>query len=302
MKIIECVPNISEGRNKKKIDSIITALTAVDGVKLLDVCTDADHNRTVLTFIGTPKDVERGAQAACDRALALIDMRRQKGVHPRIGAVDVVPFVPLKGATMKDAVDVARRFGRAFGERNKIPVYFYGEAALDPARSELPAVRKGEYEALERRFKDPRWKPDAGPASFNPRSGAVVVGAREPLIAFNINLAGNDLEVAKKIACSIRQSSGGLPHVKAIGVPLKSRNIVQVSMNLTNYRVTPIRKVFDAVKEQALQHGVSILESELVGLVPEGALDAASAEYLQLSNFCAECIIETHLLSLRGTK
>lgn len=295
MKIIECVPNISEGRDKKKIDSIVAALTRAEGARLLDVCIDPDHNRTVLTFIGRPEDVEKGAAAICKRALDLIDMRKHKGVHPRIGAVDVVPFIPLRGASMKNAVDVAHRFGRVFGERNRIPVYFYGEAALDPRRRELPDVRKGEYEALRTHFEDPLWIPDAGPAIFNPRGGATAVGAREPLIAFNINLATNDFHVAKEIASSIRQSSGGLQHVRAMGVPLKSRDIVQVSMNLTNYKVTPLKTVFDTVKTKASQYGISILESELVGLIPEEALEGVSPEYLQLAKFCAECIIETHL-------
>jgi glutamate formiminotransferase len=295
MKIIECVPNISEGRDTKKIDRITAELSAVEGVKLINVCVDADHNRTVLTFIGEPEDVLKGAATACEKALDLIDMRKHKGVHPRIGAVDVVPFVPLKGATMKDAIDLAHRFGRAFGKKRKIPVYFYGEAALDPKRRELSDVRKGEYEALRTRFDDPLWMPDTGPARFDPRSGAIACGAREPLIAYNINLATDNLQLAKDIACSIRHSSGGLKYVKAIGVPLKSRNIVQVSMNLTNHKVTPPRTVFDVVKEKAAACGVSILESELVGLIPEEALEGVSAEYLQLSNFCAESIIETHL-------
>jgi glutamate formiminotransferase len=295
MKIIECVPNFSEGRDRTKIDSITSALTAVDGVKLLDVCIDADHNRTVLTFIGTPDTIEKGAESACTRAVDLIDMRQHKGVHPRIGAVDVVPFVPLKGAVMKDAVDAAHRFGHTFGKKNNIPIYFYGEAALDPLRRELPDLRKGGYEGLKARLDDPRWIPDAGTAYFNPQGGATVVGAREPLIAFNINLATDDLQVAKNIAHSIRQSSGGLHYVRAIGVPLKSRNVVQVSMNLTNYKVTPLRAVFDAVKEKVTHYGIQIVESELVGLIPEQALEGVSAEYLQLSNFCAECIIEAHL-------
>jgi glutamate formiminotransferase len=196
---------------------------------------------------------------------------------------------------MKDAIDLAHRFGRAFGKKRKIPVYFYGEAALDPKRRELSDVRKGEYEALRTRFDDPLWMPDTGPARFDPRSGAIACGAREPLIAYNINLATDNLQLAKDIARSIRQSSGGLKYVKAIGVPLKSRNIVQVSMNLINHKVTPPRTVFDVVKEKAAACGVSILESELVGLIPEEALEGVSAEYLQLSNFCAECIIETHL-------
>ena len=295
MKIIECVPNISEGRDRKKIESIAATFSTVKSVRLLDVCIDADHNRTVLTFIGEPEDVLKGAAAACEKSLDLIDMRKHKGVHPRIGAVDVVPFVPLKGATMKDAIDIAHRFGRALGKKRKIPVYFYGEAALNPKRRELSDVRKGEYEALKTRFDDPLWMPDAGPARFDPRSGAVACGAREPLIAYNINLATDNLQVAKDIACSIRQSGGGLQYVKAIGVPLASRNIVQVSMNLTNYKVTSPRTVFDVVREQAAMQGVSILESELVGLIPEEALKGVSAEYLQLADFCADCIIETHL-------
>jgi glutamate formiminotransferase / 5-formyltetrahydrofolate cyclo-ligase len=295
MKIIECVPNISEGRNRESIDSIAEVLSPVDGVKLLDVCVDADHNRMVLTFIGSPENIEMGAAAACDRAIDLIDMSSHRGVHPRIGAVDVVPFVPLKGATMKDAVEVAHRFGRAFGERKKIPVYFYGEATLHPRRRELPDIRRGGYEALKERLCDPLWIPDAGPDCFNPYSGAVAVGAREPLIAYNINLATDDLQAAETIARSIRQSNGGLQHVKAMGVPLKSRNIVQVSMNLTNYKVTSLKTVFDTVKELASHHGISILESELVGLIPEEAIKDVSPEYLRLSKFCAECIIETHL-------
>ncbi|HUH67015.1 MAG TPA: glutamate formimidoyltransferase [Syntrophales bacterium] len=295
MKIIECVPNISEGRDNEKIDSIAAALSSVGGVKLLNVCIDADHNRTVLTFIGEPEDILRGAMAACEKALDLIDMSRHKGVHPRIGAVDVVPFVPLKGATMKEAVDLAHRFGRSLAEKRQIPVYFYGEAALGPARRELSALRRGEYEALKTRFDDPSWMPDAGPARFDPKSGAVACGAREPLIAYNINLATDDLQVAKDIACAIRQSSGGMKYVKALGLPLASRNIVQVSMNLTNYKVTSPQMVFDAVEEKARARSVDILESELVGLIPEEAMENVSPEHIKLTNFCTECIIETHL-------
>ena len=220
-------------------------------MRLLDICTDADHNRTVFTFIGAPEDIERGAAAACDRALEVIDMREQQGVHPRIGAVDVVPFIPLKNAAMADAVETGRRFGRAFAERNGLPVYFYGEAALIEERRELPNIRKGGYEALRKRMEDPRWIPDAGPHVINERSGATAVGARDFLVAYNINLASSDLEAARKIAETIRFSSGGMKHVKAIGVSLKSRGIVQVSMNLTNFRETPVKAVFDRVKAEA---------------------------------------------------
>ena len=295
MNILECVPNISEGRDGTVIGRIGDALRAVEGVRLLDTCTDPDHNRTVFTFIGGPEAVERGAAAACDLALELIDMCSQKGVHPRIGAVDVVPFVPISGLDMRDAVASAHRFGRAFAERNGIPVYFYGEAALVPARRELPHIRRGGYEGLERKLADPHWAPDAGPAVFDPCKGAVAVGAREPLIAYNVNLASNDLAVAKKIASEIRHSGGGLRHLKAIGVPLKSRGIVQVSMNLTNYRETPVKRVFDLVREKASALGVGILESELVGLIPEAALKGVTPGELMLADFSEDRIIEHHL-------
>ena len=295
MKILECVPNFSEGRDRKKIDAIADTLQKVGGVRLLDICTDPDHNRTVFTFIGSPEDIERGAAAACDRALEVIDMREQQGVHPRIGAVDVVPFIPLKNAVMADAVATAHRFGRAFAQRNGLPVYFYGEAALVEERRELPHIRKGGYESLRKRMEDSRWAPDAGPHALNERSGATAVGARDFLVAYNINLASADLEVARKIASTIRFSSGGMRHVKAIGVPLKSRGIVQVSMNLTNFRETPVKTVFDRVKAEASRCGVQVLESELIGLIPEEALMNVTPQYLMLRDFSEDRIIERHL-------
>lgn len=295
MKILECVPNFSEGRDRKKIDAITDALQRVSGVRLLDICTDADHNRTVFTFIGSPDDIGRGAAAACDRALALIDMREQQGVHPRIGAVDVVPFIPLGNAVMADAVEAARRFGRAFAQRNGLPVYFYGEAALVEERRELPRIRRGGYEGLEKRMKEPQWVPDAGPAVLNARSGATAVGARDFLVAYNVNLASADLEAARKIAETIRFSSGGMKHVKAIGVPLKTRGIVQVSMNLTNFRETPVKEVFDRVKAEAERLGMQVLESELVGLIPEEALKGVTPQSLMLKDFSEDRIVERHL-------
>ena len=295
MKILECVPNFSEGRDQKTIDSIAAALQAVDGVRLLDTCSDSDHNRTVFTFIGSPEAIERGAAAACDRALELIDMRAQQGVHPRIGAVDVVPFIPLKNAAMADAVETARRFGRAFAQRNGLPVYFYGEAALVEERRELPHIRRGGYEALQKRMKDPTWAPDAGPHALNERSGATAVGARDFLIAYNVNLSSPDLDVARRIAETIRFSSGGMRHVKAIGVPLRSRGIVQVSMNLTNFRETPVKDVFDRVRTEASRHGVQVLESELIGLIPEEALKGVTPQYLMMRDFSEDRIIERHL-------
>jgi len=295
MKIMECIPNFSEGRDREKVGAIADAILAVREVKLLDFSMDCDHHRSVFTFIGSPEDVFTGAMAACKKAIDVIDMRKHEGVHPRLGAVDVVPFVPLGGADMQDAVALAHRFGRDFAGKSRIPVYFYGEAALHHSRKELSEIRRGGYEKLKEKIKDPRWQPDAGPSVFNDRAGATVVGARMPLIAFNVNLNTGDLAMAKTIAAAIRQSGGGLKHVMAIGVPLKSRKIVQISMNLTNYRETSVRTAFDAVKKQVSQQGVAILESELIGLVPEAALEGVSADYLQLSRFSADCIIETHL-------
>jgi len=298
MKIIECVPNFSEGRDIKKVEEIVHAASGIDGVKILDYSLDGDHNRSVLTFIGSPEDVKKGAMAACRKALELIDMRRHKGVHPRIGAVDVVPFIPLKDSAMEDAVQVAHSFGRAFGEENNIPVYFYGRAALREDRKNLARVRRGQYEGLKGKIGDPSWMPDAGPTIFNPRGGATTVGARKPLIAFNVNLDSDDIGLAKEIARSIRYSSGGLEHVMAMGVRLASRKKVQVSMNLTDYEVTLPRKVFDAIKEKAALHGVAILESELIGLMPEAALADTTAEYLKLSGFRREMILENRIAAL----
>jgi glutamate formiminotransferase len=295
MKILECVPNFSEGQDNKKIDAIARVLQGVAGVRLLDICTDADHNRTVFTFVGSPEDIEKGAAAACDKALEVIDMREQQGVHPRIGAVDVVPFIPLKNAVMADAVGTAHRFGRAFAERNSLPVYFYGEAALVEERRELPHIRKGGYEALQKRMEDPRWVPDAGSHNLNERSGATAVGARDFLVAYNINLVSANLDVARKIAETVRFSSGGMKHVKAIGVLLKSRQIAQVSMNLTNFRETPVKEVFDRVKAEAARLGVQVLESELIGLIPEEALKDVTPQYLMLRDFSEDRIIERHV-------
>ncbi len=295
MKIIECVPNFSEGKDKDKVRSIVSAASEADSAKVLDFSMDVDHNRSVLTIAGTPDGVVRAASAACDRALELIDMEKHSGVHPCIGAVDVVPFTPIKNISMKETVGIARSFGRSFGKRNNIPVYFYGEAALDLKRRELSDIRRGGYRELLKKINDPLWVPDAGPAVFNSRGGAAVVGARSPLIAFNINLFTENLEIAQNIARSIRYSSGGLKGVKAIGVPLRSRKIVQVSMNLTNYRETSIREVFDTVKKEALDYGVTILESELIGLIPGAAFEDVKADYLKLSGFSSDRIIETHL-------
>jgi glutamate formiminotransferase len=294
MKIIECVPNFSEGRDREKGEALVEAAAAVKGIKVLDFCMDADHNRSVLTFIGPPGAVKDAALAACRKAVKILDMSEHTGVHPRIGAVDVVPFVPLGGADMSDAVRIAHDFGRDFSQQAQVPIYFYGEAALSPWKRELPQIRKGGYEKLRERLKDPKWRPDAGPCAFSACTGATAVGARVPLIAFNINLQSADLSLAQEIARTLRESTGGLPHVKALGLLLRSRGVAQISMNLTDYRITSLRTVFDCVREMAVRRNTDILESELIGLLPAAALADVSADYLKLKGFSEKKILESH--------
>jgi glutamate formiminotransferase len=294
MKIIECVPNFSEGRDRSKGHAFVQAASAVDAIKILDFCMDEDHHRSVLTFLGPPADVQAASLAACGSVIERVDMRLHAGVHPRIGAVDVVPFVPLGDADMTDAVQMAHTFGLAFSERFQVPVYYYGEAALTSSRRELSALRKGGYESLRERFHDPEWRPDAGPLCFNERAGATAVGARRPLIAFNINLRSDNLQLAREIAATIRESGGGLPHVKALGVYLKSRGLAQVSMNLTDYRITSLRTVFERVRWEAGRRDTDILESELIGLIPKAALADITADELKLKDFSDRKILESY--------
>ena len=294
MAVIECIPNVSEGRRLDVIDACTAAIVAT-GAHLLDVKPDATHNRTVFTFAGAPAAVEAGAVALFDTALAHIDLRHHHGEHPRLGAVDVTPFVPIEGATMADCVAIARRVGETVAARHQLPVYLYEEAATSPARRNLEDIRRGEFEGLAAKMQKPEWAPDFGPAAPHASAGASVVGARMPLIAYNINLATNRLDVAKKIATAIRQSSGGLRFVKAMGLELADRGIVQVSMNLTNYEKTPIFRVFEMVKREAERYGVSILESEIVGLIPSAALTSAAAWYLQVEGFSDGQVLENKL-------
>jgi len=296
MKILECVPNFSEGRDEKKVEEIVAEVRKISGVKLLDYFSDADHNRTVVTFIGDPEGVKQAALRSSLRALEGIDMRTHTGGHPRLGAVDVVPFVPIRGMGMKEAAGIAHQFGREFGEIGEVPVYFYGEAATDPRRKKLADIRKGEYEGLREKLSIPGWEPDAGARTFNPKSGATVVGARFPLIAFNVNLRTQNLDFAKRVARKIRESSGGIPSVQALGVELKERRMVQVSMNLTDYRRTSIPKVVEFIRAEIAGTGVEIAETELVGVLPLEALEDVVREYLKMPEFTPEQVIETHLL------
>ena len=293
--LIECIPNVSEGRRPEVVTAMADAIGRVAGVRLLDWSSDASHNRSVFTLAGDAGAVEQAVLALFERALADIDLRTHRGAHPRLGAVDVVPFVPIEGVTMADCVALAKRVGAAVAERFQIPVYLYEEASTNPARKNLEDIRRGEFEGLAAKMAAAGWAPDYGPPSPHPSAGAAVIGARMPLIAYNINLATDRLEVAKKIAAAIRHSGGGHQFVKAIGVPLADRGIVQVSMNLTDYEQTPIFRVFEAVKREAARHGVTILESEIIGLVPSAALMEAAAFYLELKDFNADQVLENRL-------
>jgi glutamate formiminotransferase / 5-formyltetrahydrofolate cyclo-ligase len=293
--LIECVPNVSEGRRREVVDRMAAAIGSVDGARLLDYSSDASHNRSVFTLAGDAASLERAIGALYERAVADIDLRTHHGEHPRLGAVDVVPFVPIEGVSMADCVSLAKKIGASIADRFKIPVYLYEEAASSPARRNLEDIRRGEFEGLAAKMTTEGWAPDFGPAAPHPSAGASVIGARMPLIAYNINLATDRLDVAKKIAAAIRYSSGGFRYVKAMGIKLDDRGIVQVSMNLTNYEKTPIFRVFEVVKREAARYGVSVLESEIVGLVPAAALTDTAEYYLQLGAFSREQVLENKL-------
>jgi glutamate formiminotransferase / 5-formyltetrahydrofolate cyclo-ligase len=295
MPIIECIPNVSEGRRPEVIDRIVAAIRAVPGVRLLDHSSDASHNRSVFTMAGDAGPIKAAVLAMYEQAVPAIDLRSHTGEHPRLGAIDVVPFVPIEGVTMDACVGLAKEVGQAVASRFGVPVYLYEEASANPQRKNLEDIRRGEFEGLAARMASKGWAPDFGPAEPHPSAGASVIGARMPLIAYNINLNTDRLDVAKKIAAAIRHSSGGFRYVKAAGFKLDDRGIVQVSMNLTNYEKTPIFRVFETVKREAERYGVTILESEIVGLIPAAALNAAAEYYLQISAFKPDQILENRL-------
>lgn len=297
--IVECVPNVSEGRRADVIAACAEALRGA-GVALLDVHSDPIHNRSVFTFAGEAATVRAAVHALFDAALPRIDLRSHQGVHPRLGAVDVVPFVPIEDVTLADCVTLARDVAAEVARRHHLPIYFYEAAATLPARRRLEDVRRGEFEGLVARLKTPEGVPDAGPVDPHASAGASIFGARMPLVAYNINLDTDRLEVAKAIARSIRESSGGMRFVKALGLPLANRGIVQVSMNLTNVDETPVHAVFDRVKREAEAHGVAVIESELVGLIPQSALTAAGAAYLKLAGFSPRQVLEHQIRTARG--
>jgi len=268
-------------------------------VRLLDRSSDASHHRSVITLAGEPAVLKQAILELFEIAVADIDLRRHAGEHPRLGAVDVVPFIPIEGATLDDCVTLAKETGAEVARRFQVPVYLYEEASSNPARKNLEDIRRGQFEGLAAKMLQPEWAPDYGPASPHPSAGATVIGARMPLIAYNINLATNRLDVAKTIAAAVRFSSGGFRYVKAMGVALEDRGSVQVSMNLTNYEKTPIFRVFEAVKREAERYGVAVLESEIVGLVPTAALVDTARHVLQFEQFTAAQILETRLRDTR---
>ncbi len=295
-KIVECIPNFSEGRDARIVNAIASAIASVPNVVVLDQTMDRDHHRSVITFAGEPEAVLEAGVLAAARAVELIDLNHHTGEHPRLGALDVLPFVPIKGVTMSDCVALARRAGERIARELRVPVYLYEHAAMRPERIDLANVRRGEFEGLREVIAvSPEHAPDFGEAKVHLTAGAVAVGARAPLIAYNINLATDDLTIAKKIARAIRGRDGGLQYVKALGFELTARNQVQVSMNLVNHEATPIFRVFEMVKREAERYGVRIVGSEIIGLIPQAALNACADFYLQIENFSADLILEHRL-------
>lgn len=293
--IIQCVPNISEGRNREIVQAVVDAVGQAPGVKLLDWSSDADHNRSVITFVGNAQGVEEAAFALCAKATELIDMTGHTGEHPRMGATDVIPFIPIQGISMEECIELANRVGKRIGQELRIPVYMYEKAAKFPARENLANIRRGQYEGLPKKLLKEEGLPDYGPHTFNAKSGATAVGARMPLVAFNVNLGTDSLEIANQIARNVRHAGGGLKAVKAMGVKLEERGIVQVSMNMVNYKETPLYRAVELIRAEARRYGVNVVGSEVIGLVPLEAVVGSLDYYLGLEGFQMQQILETQL-------
>lgn len=294
-KIVECIPNFSEGRNLEVVEKIVDAVRKAHGVKLLNYSSDSDHNRTVVTFIGSVEGVETAILEMAERVYENIDMSKHEGGHPRMGALDVVPFVPIKDVTVEECIELSKRVGKTIGEKFNIPVYLYEDSASKAERQNLAAVRKGQYEGFFEKIKDPAWKPDFGPAVMNIKGGCAAVGARVPLVAYNVNLGTDNIDIANSIAKLVRNIGGGLRFVKAMGVKIEDRNIVQVSMNLVNYEKTSVYRAYEMVKMEAKRYGVPVVGSEIVGLVPLSALVQSLEYYLQIENFSEDQILEKRI-------
>lgn len=295
-RIIECVPNFSEGRDLQKIDKIVAPFRARQGVKLLDYSNDEDHNRLVVTVVGEPEPLRDAVLEAIGVAVGLIDLNVHQGQHPRMGAVDVVPFIPIKNVTMEEAVALSKEVGEEVAKRYNLPVFLYEKSASAPYRENLAAVRKGEFEGMAEKIKQPEWHPDFGPAERHATAGTVAIGARMPLVAYNINLNTPSLEIAHDIAKKIRFIGGGLRYCKAMGVELKDRGITQVSINMTDFTRTALYRAFELVRIEARRYGVSIVGSEIIGLVPMEALIDTASYYLGLENFSMQQVLEARIM------
>ena len=295
-RIMECVPNFSEGRDKAKVEQIADAFRGKEGVKLLDYSSDADHNRSVITVIGEPEALKTAVIDAVGRAVKLIDLTQHSGQHPRMGAVDVVPFIPIRNVTMEAAVALSKEVAEAVGNQFQLPVFLYEKSATATHRENLATVRKGEFEGLHEKMLLPEWVPDFGPYAPHPTAGAVAIGARMPLVAYNVNLGTADLEIATAIAKKVRFVGGGLRYCKAMGVTLEERGITQVSMNLTDYTKTAIYRAHELVRIEAQRYGVPVVGAEVIGLVPMEALVDAAAYYLGLENFSMSQVLEAKLM------
>jgi len=294
--IVECVPNFSEGRNLERIEKIIDPFRKKEGVKLLDYQRDKDHNRLVVTIVGEPDPVRGALIEAIGAAIECIDMRKHEGQHPRMGAVDVVPFIPVKNLSMTETVEISRKVAEEVSEKYNLPVFLYEESAVRPERRNLSDIRKGQFEGMTDKIKQPEWKPDFGPEEIHPTAGVTAVGARMPLVAFNVNLDTDKLEIAKDIAKKVRYISGGLRYCKGIGVELKERSIVQVSMNMTDFTKTGLYRSFELIKLEAERYGVNVVGSEIVGLVPMAALIDTAVYYLGIENFSIAQVLETQIM------
>ncbi len=294
-KILECVPNFSEGRDVEKIEKIVGPFRGKDDVKLLDYQNDEDHNRLVVTVIGSPEPLKKAVIEAMGVAIDVIDMRKHRGQHPRMGAVDVVPFIALKNIDIKEAVGISQEVAKEISKVHKLPVFLYEESASQSQRRNLATIRKGQFEGRAEKLKDSTWQPDYGPAVIHPTAGVTAIGARMPLVAYNVNLDTNQLNIADAIAKRARHISGGLRYCKGIGIELKDRGIVQVSMNMTDYTRTALYQVFELIRIEARRYGVNVVGSEIVGLVPMAALIDTAAYYLGLEKFTMEQVLETRI-------
>lgn len=294
-KIIQCVPNFSEGRDKEVVEKIVDEIRAIEGVKLLDYSMDKDHNRSVVTFIGEPEKVIEAAFNATKVAAELIDMTTHEGGHPRMGATDVIPLVPIADVTMEECVEYSKKLGKRIGEELNIPVFLYEKSATSSNRKNLADVRRGQYEGMAEKLKQEEWKPDFGPNKLNIKAGVTAVGARMPLVAFNVNLGTDDVEIAKNIAKVVRAKTGGFTYCKAIGLEIAERGIVQVSMNMVDYTKTSLFRVFDAIEREARRYGVNVIGSEIIGLVPMQALVDVADYYLRLEGFDSSQILEKRM-------